>query len=384
VPPGLEKPEDEPETPVIPDGTKLSRGIKAELKGLPLELADAVAAHLWAAGELVDTDPELAFRHAEAARRRAARLPITREASAETAYAAEKYDEALTQYKALRRITGSDDYLPVIADSYRALGKHREALATIEEGKKADLDPSMAVELLIVQAGIRDDMGQRAEALRLLRNEIERPTLRHPRVAQARLLYAHADLLSQEGDMEGARKGFLAAASLDTDANTSALERLDEMDGATFEIDPEEFEEPEEESNDSQDSDRSDEDEWDDDELDEDSDDDESEEDSEESDEDADEDSEKSDDSGEDDSELDDEGDSDDEDSDEESEDADSDDEDDSEEEDSEEEDETAEAETDEADVSQDGAVSDETASAEGEADETVVVVEEAGEGFDE
>jgi hypothetical protein len=35
---------------------------------------------------LIDEDPELAYRHAEAARRRAARLPVVREAAAETAY----------------------------------------------------------------------------------------------------------------------------------------------------------------------------------------------------------------------------------------------------------------------------------------------------------
>lgn len=216
--------------------------MKAELKSLPAGIADIVAAHLWAAGELIDDDPELAYRHAEAARRRAARLPIAREASAEAAYAAGLYEQALTQYRALRRMTGSDDYLPVMADSLRALGRYRDALDLVAEGERAHLDPAMAVELLIVQAGIRQDMGQRDEAMRLLRTELDRPRLRHPRLAQARLLYAYADLLDQSGDQAGAYRGFAAAASLDPDQTTSALERLDEMDGVTMDIDPTEFE----------------------------------------------------------------------------------------------------------------------------------------------
>ena len=64
-----------------------------------------VAGHLVLAGELIDTDPELAYRHAEAARRRAARLPIVREAAAETAYAAGRFDVALSEFRALRRMT---------------------------------------------------------------------------------------------------------------------------------------------------------------------------------------------------------------------------------------------------------------------------------------
>ena len=71
----------------MPEGVDVStlhRAVRAELRGLPKELEAIVAGHLVAAGELIDTDPELAYAHAEAARRRAARLPIVREAAAET------------------------------------------------------------------------------------------------------------------------------------------------------------------------------------------------------------------------------------------------------------------------------------------------------------
>ena len=227
--------------PVLDDDVRMPKGMRAELKSLDLETAREVGAYLMTAGQLIDTDPELAYRHAEAARRRAARLPITREATAETAYAAGLYEEALSQYKTLRRMTGSPDLIPVTVDCLRALGRYRDALELADEGTREITDPSMRVELLIVTAGVRVDMGQREEAMRLLRREIDKPTMRHPRLAQARLLYAYSDLLAQSGDMANARRGFAMAARLDPDGTTAALDRLDEMDGVILELDETEF-----------------------------------------------------------------------------------------------------------------------------------------------
>ncbi|MDN5762910.1 MAG: hypothetical protein L0H41_11405, partial [Microlunatus sp.] len=72
----------------------LPRPVQAELRGLPKDLAEVVGGHLVLAGRLIDDDPELAYRHAEAARRRAARHPGVREAPAARAYAAGVYDGA--------------------------------------------------------------------------------------------------------------------------------------------------------------------------------------------------------------------------------------------------------------------------------------------------
>ena len=227
--------------PVLDEDVKMPKGMRAELKSLDLETAREVGAYLMTAGQLIDTDPELAYRHAEAARRRAARLPITREAAAETAYAAGMYEEALSQYKTLRRMTGSPDLIPVTVDCLRAVGRYRDALELAEEGTREITDPSMRVELLIVTAGVRVDMGQREEAMRLLRREIDKPTVRHPRLAQARLLYAYSDLLAQSGDMANARRGFAMAARLDPEGTTAALDRLDEMDGVVLDLDESEF-----------------------------------------------------------------------------------------------------------------------------------------------
>ena len=166
--PGLARSANEPILPPEVDTSKLHRAVRAELRGLPKDLADIVAGHLVVAGELIDNDPELAYGHAEAARRRAARLPIVREATAETAYAAGHYDVALSEFRALRRMTGVADYLPVMADCERALGRPQAAIKLAKEARHATLDPALQIEMVIVEAGARADLGQVAEGLRIL------------------------------------------------------------------------------------------------------------------------------------------------------------------------------------------------------------------------
>ena len=77
--------------PPIPDditGNELDRVVTNQLKSLPEKLAARVARHLVAAARLIDTDPETAYQHTLAARARAARVAIVREACGEAAYAA--------------------------------------------------------------------------------------------------------------------------------------------------------------------------------------------------------------------------------------------------------------------------------------------------------
>jgi tetratricopeptide (TPR) repeat protein len=239
----LAKRSDEPPLPEA-DTRKLHRSVRAELRGLPKDLAEIVAAHLVRAGELIDDDPELAYAHAEAARRRAARLPIVREASAETAYAAGRYDVALSEFRALRRMTGSQDYLPVMADCERALGRPQAALKLAKESRRLTLDPALQLEMIIVEAGARRDLGQLAEARRLLAEAVERPPARGPQVrtAVARLHYAYAEVLLADGHDREARRWFASAAELDHDGETDAAERRDDLDGWSLQYDESEAE----------------------------------------------------------------------------------------------------------------------------------------------
>ncbi len=237
------------------DVSTLHRAVRAELRSLPKELEQIVAGHLVAAGELIDTDPSAAYAHAEAARRRAARLPIVREAAAETAYAAGEYAAALSEYRALRRMTGGADYLPVMADCERALGKPQQALALAREAATLDLEPALRTEMTIVAAGARADLGQQAEAVRMLREAVAGPApvrtgpaltrgaaaaaKEQERQAAARLRYAYADALLQTGATDEARRMFADAAKRDPDQLTDAQSRLDELDGLVLDIDDE-------------------------------------------------------------------------------------------------------------------------------------------------
>lgn len=211
--------------------------MRAELRSLSAEHADIVAGHLLMAGRLIDDDPARAHAHAEAARRRAARLPVTREAAGETAYAVGDYAEALHEFRAVRRMTGRDDYLPAMADCERALGRHQSALKLVKEGLAATGDVAQVIELRLVEAGVRVDLGQAEEALRLLRAEIERIGPRGPKPARARLRYAYADLLERAGEEENAERWFTAAAGLDLESATDAVERVERLQGMTIEYD---------------------------------------------------------------------------------------------------------------------------------------------------
>lgn len=229
MPPGLEPAENEPELPIGYDETELPAGMRAELRGVNKSLAAKVGGHLQAAGELIDLDPGLALRHALVARRLASRLPVVREVAAETAYVAEDYETALTEYRALHRMRGDDDYLPVIADCERAVGKHQAALRTLRQAREAKLSVAQQVEVILVEAGVRADLGQLPEALRLLTDAIAGG--RGGRQGQARLRFAYANLLASAGQTESARKWLVSARNYDDADELEVGRAIAELDG---------------------------------------------------------------------------------------------------------------------------------------------------------
>ena len=119
-----------------------------------------MARYLVAAG--MAEDPEQGYEYAQAAKRLAARVGVVREATGIAAYQAGLWAEALAELRAARRMTGSDDYLPLMADSERALGRMDRALALIREADTSTpstLDRAAQIELRIVESGIRRDQG---------------------------------------------------------------------------------------------------------------------------------------------------------------------------------------------------------------------------------
>ena len=178
-------------------------------------------------------DPERGYQYAQAARRLAARVGVVREASGIAAYRTGRWAEALSELRAARRMTGRDDYLPMMADSERALGRPDRALALVREADVSTLDRATQIELLIVESGIRRDQGLAAAAVVVL--QVPELTSGRLRPWSARLFYAYADALLAAGRMDDAREQFARATAADANGETDAADRLDELDGLEFE-----------------------------------------------------------------------------------------------------------------------------------------------------
>jgi ClpP class serine protease len=94
------------------------------------------------------------------------------------------------------------------------------------------LDKAGQVEMRLVAAGARRDMGQLDAAI---------VTLQSPELAAnsvqpwtARLRYAYADALLAAGREDEAREWFAKAVEADRDGSTDASDRLAELDGVEF------------------------------------------------------------------------------------------------------------------------------------------------------
>lgn len=143
----------------------LDKAARARLRTLSKDNAEDVGRHLVMAGMLLDTDPELAYKHAQVALARGGRVDIVREAAGVTAYATGRYDEALREFRTVRRLSGSSEHLALMADCERGLGRPERALALAAEPEAEKLDPYAYAELHMVVAGARADLGDHEAAL---------------------------------------------------------------------------------------------------------------------------------------------------------------------------------------------------------------------------
>ncbi|WP_328863349.1 hypothetical protein [Streptomyces sp. NBC_00306] len=206
--------------------------MRQELQSLPKGLAEDVARNLVMVANLIDEDPEQAYAYSKIALRLASRVAAVREAAGFAAYATQKYSEALAEFRAARRMTGSVELWPVMADCERGLGRPERAMAMAGEPEVQKLDKAGQVEMRLVAAGARRDMGQIDAAI---------VTLQSPELASnsvqpwtARLRYAYADALLAAGREGEAREWFAKALEADKDGATDASDRLAELDGVEF------------------------------------------------------------------------------------------------------------------------------------------------------
>jgi tetratricopeptide (TPR) repeat protein len=230
-----------PEPPLSGDITPadLDAEARRDLRGLQKDTADSVARHLVAAGMLVDEDPALALEHARFARRRASRIAVVREAAGIAAYHAGEWAEALSELRTARRMGGGPGHLAVMADIERALGRPERALEVARGPEARELSRAESIELAIVVAGARRDLGELDAAVVGLQNADLDPARRDP--WSARLFYAYADNLLAAGREPEALQWFVHAADADSDGSTDAGRRIAELTGEPVPDDEIEF-----------------------------------------------------------------------------------------------------------------------------------------------
>ncbi|MGW7614207.1 hypothetical protein ACWGKW_44755 [Streptomyces sp. NPDC054766] len=206
--------------------------MRQELMSLPKGLAEDVSRNLVMVARLIDEDPEGAYAYSRIALRLASRVAAVREAAGFAAYANQKYSEALAEFRAARRMTGSVELWPVMADCERGLGRPEKALEMAGAPEVQKLDKASQVEMRLVAAGARRDMDQLEAAI---------VTLQSPELASnsvqpwtARLRYAYADALLAAGREGEAREWFAKTVESDKDGSTDASDRLAELDGVEF------------------------------------------------------------------------------------------------------------------------------------------------------
>jgi len=214
-------------------GKELDRSVHQQLRTLSKENAEGVAQHLVMVAALLEADDlEAAEAHAETAVRRAGRVPAAREALGLVAYRRGEWARALSEFRTVRRLSGSSHLLPLMVDCERGLGRPERALELATSPEVRTLGVEDRVELAIVVSGIRRDLGQPDAARLALEIPQLGATSRKP--WSARLAYAYAETLLALERTQDAREWFARAADADADLQTDAGDRLADLDGVVL------------------------------------------------------------------------------------------------------------------------------------------------------
>ena len=214
----------EPDIPEDVTGEELEKSVRAELLSLSPENAKVVSRHLACINLYQDSDPLLAHKHGIAAAHHAGRLAVVRESAGYAAYRAGYFEIALKELRAAFRISGDVSSMAVMADCERGLGNPLKALALAGSPDVKRLAKPEEIEMRIVAAGARRDLGEFDAAVvtltcKELKNESDEWAVR--------LRYAYADALDAAGRLDESRIWFAKCAELDSDDSTDASERAE-------------------------------------------------------------------------------------------------------------------------------------------------------------
>ncbi len=222
--------------PTIPAGVsadELDRDVLRALATLSGPNRDIVARHLVMAGQLIDLDPEAAYQHAQAAVSRAGRVDVVREAAALTAYASGRYEEALREVRAVRRMRGDSSLRAVEADAERGLGHPEKAVEIIDATDASSLDLAEQVELVLVSSGARADLGQADVGLVIVDDALAALPASADDELRRRLMEVKAQRLTELGrdDEAGEVLDAMPAAAEDAEIIDVALYQDSDVDG---------------------------------------------------------------------------------------------------------------------------------------------------------
>jgi hypothetical protein len=126
-----------------------------------------------------------------------------------------------------------------MADIERALGRPERALELVRSPEAKELERSERVELSIVAAGARRDLGELDAAVVTLQGSDLDPAKRDP--WSARLFYAYADNLLAAGRESDAVQWFAHTVDADIEVATDARRRLAELTGEDFDDSDDDF-----------------------------------------------------------------------------------------------------------------------------------------------
>lgn len=169
-----------------------------------------------AAQALADDRLEDAHRNLGPVLREAPDVAEVRELAGQVAYRRGEWKRAVRELEAFRLMRPDDvEALPVLADTYRALGRHGEVDRIWRELREASPRPEVMVEGRIVAAGSLADRGRLDQAISLLERSAARP--KRVRDHHLRQWYALADLYDRSGEPVEARRLFARIAEHDRD-----------------------------------------------------------------------------------------------------------------------------------------------------------------------
>lgn len=208
--------------------SQLPRDVLDEVRraAKPADQGDAIA-RLSRAIELLERgDAGAAVREAEKAKRFASRSAAVREVLGLALYGEGRWQEALTELKTYRRISGRVDQNHVMADCLRGMGRPAEAVPLAEEELRGTAPHEAKAEAVIVAASALADQKRFAEALAFLGRARTREDVSE--AYTLRLWYVKGDILVRAGRKDEAAAEFKKVMRHDASA-FDAAERLAQL-----------------------------------------------------------------------------------------------------------------------------------------------------------